>query len=153
MLRSQLILTCSKGFFRSSLSFSLANITNWKWPCIYTYSLLTQPCHLSLLYLFHSRLLHLIIGSSRSYYGDARKTTSIKKWIYILPTNLGILLSNLLSLSLSKLSRSWIWDTAIDLKSNFKKVPVVVHVLQATQNWSFHAVVLQRHMHSHSYAH
>ena len=40
----------------------------------------------------------------------------MKKWIYISPTNLGILLSHLLFLSLSKLSRNWIWDTAINLK-------------------------------------
>ena len=74
------------------------------------------------------------------------KTTSIKKWIYILPVNLGILSSRSLRLSLSKLSRNWIWDTAINLKQNkiSKKLAVVVHVLQTTQNWSFHVVVLQR---------
>ena len=32
----------------------------------------------------------------------------------------------------------------MNLKHNFKKLAVVVHVLQTTQNWSFHVVVLQR---------
>ena len=31
-----------------------------------------------------------------------------------------------------------------NLKNNFKQLAVVVHVLQTTQNWSFHVVVLQR---------
>ena len=30
------------------------------------------------------------------------------------------------------------------MKQNFKKLAVVLHVLQTTQNWSFHVVVLQR---------
>ena len=72
------------------------------------------------------------------------KTTSIKKRIYTLSTSLEILFSHLLCLSLSKLSRNCIWDTAINLKLNFEKLSVVVHVLQSTQNWSFHVVVLQR---------
>ena len=72
------------------------------------------------------------------------KTISIKKWIYILPTNLGILLGHLLCLSLSKLLRNWIWDTSINLKQNFEKLAVVLHVLQTMQNWSFHDVVLPR---------
>ena len=59
-----------------------------------------------------------------------------KKWINISPTNLGIFSSHLLCLSLSQLSRNWIWDTAINLKYNFNILPVVVHVLQTTQNWS-----------------
>ena len=36
------------------------------------------------------------------------RTTTIKKWIYILPTNLAILAIHLLCLSLSKLSQNWI---------------------------------------------
>ena len=32
----------------------------------------------------------------------------------------------------------------MNLKYNFIKLAVVVHVLQTTQNWSFHVVVLQR---------
>ena len=31
-----------------------------------------------------------------------------------------------------------------NLKNNFKQLAVVVHVLQTTQNWSFHVVILQR---------
>ena len=31
-----------------------------------------------------------------------------------------------------------------NLKNNFKRLAVVVHVLQTTQNWSFHVVILQR---------
>ena len=61
-----------------------------------------------------------------------------------MPTNLGTLLSHLLCLSLSKLSRNGIWDTAISLKYNFKKLSIVVHFLHSTQNWSFHVVVLER---------
>ena len=30
------------------------------------------------------------------------------------------------------------------MKQNFKKLAVVLHVLQTTQNWSFHVVVLPR---------
>ena len=30
------------------------------------------------------------------------------------------------------------------MKQNFKKLAVLVHVLQATQNWSFNVVVLQK---------
>ena len=30
------------------------------------------------------------------------------------------------------------------MKQNFKKLAVILHVLQTTQNWSFHVVVLQR---------
>ena len=39
---------------------------------------------------------------------------------------------------------NWIWDTSINLKQNFKKLAVILHVLQTTQNWSFHVVVLPR---------
>ena len=73
-----------------------------------------------------------------------RRQRRLKKWIYILPTNLGILLGHLRCLSLSKLSRNCIWDTSINLKQNFTKLAVVLHVLQTTQNWSFHVVVLPR---------
>ena len=55
-----------------------------------------------------------------------------------------MLLGHLLCLSLSKLSRNWIRDTSINLKQNFKQLSVVLHVLQTTQNWSFHVVVLPR---------
>ena len=48
---------------------------------------------------------HAIIRSLRNHDGDA-EDTSIKKRVYILPTNLAILLSHLLCLSLSKLSRN-----------------------------------------------
>ena len=58
----------------------------------------------------------LALGSLRSYHSYAKDCTSIKKWIYILPTNLAILSSFLFRWSLSKLSRNWIWDTAINLK-------------------------------------
>ena len=73
-------------------------------------------------------------------------TLSNKKneFIFYPATNLGILLGHLLCLSLSKLSRNWIWDTAINLKQNFKNLAVVLHVFQTTQNWSFHVVVLPR---------
>ena len=84
------------------------------------------------------------LGSLKEATTATPKTTSIKKWIYILPTNLRILLGHLLCLSLSKLSRNWIWDTSINLKQNFKKLVVLLHVLQTTQNWSFHVVVLPR---------
>ena len=59
------------------------------------------------------------LGSLKEATTATPKTTSIKKWIYISPTNLGILLSHLLCLSLSKLSRNWIWNTSINLKLNF----------------------------------
>ena len=72
------------------------------------------------------------LGSLKEATTATPQTTSLKKWIYILPTNLGILLGHLLCLSLSKLSRNWIRDTSIHLKQNFKKLAVVLHVLQTT---------------------
>ena len=80
-----------------------------------------------------------IIGSLRSYYGDAEDNVDWKM-NFILPTNLAILLSHLLCLSLSKLSWNWIWDTAVNLKYNSQKLAVVIHAHQTTQNWSFHVV-------------
>ena len=86
----------------------------------------------------------VIIGEFKKPLRRRRRQRRLTKWIYILPTNLGILLSHLHCLSLSKLSRNWIWDTVINLKYNFKKLAVVVHVLQTTQNWSFLVVVMQK---------
>ena len=71
---------------------------------------------------------------------------SIKKRLYILPSNLALPLIKLfiLCLSLSKLSQNWIWNTAHSdkfWKKKFDNLIVLVHVLQTTQN-SFQIISL-----------
>ena len=51
---------------------------------------------------------------------DAKANVDKRKFIFYVPTNLAILLFHLLCLSLSKLSRNWIWDKALNLKQKFK---------------------------------
>ena len=107
--------------------------------------------------------------AARDYFRRFKKLLRRRRGqrLHILATNLAILSSHLVCLSLSvKISRKWLWDTASNLKYNFyTEWSVVVHVIHTTQNLLFHVVVLQRtakkctnnynahHVHSHCSAH
>ena len=93
-----------------ALNLRAKNITKTDWLCTKT-SIFKKTARSG---------FHVLLGSLRSYYGGAEDNVDKKKkLIYILPTNVGILLSHLLSLPLSKLTQNWIWDTEVNLKWNF----------------------------------
>ena len=49
-----------------------------------------------------------------------------------------------MSLSVLKLAPAEYATNAFSSKKKYEKLTVVVHVVQTTQNWSFHVAVLQR---------
>ena len=82
---------------------------------------------------FDVKLLPYTIGSLTNHDGDAEDNVNWK-WTYILPTNPTISLSHLVCFSLSKRSRDWIWNAAVNSWNKFKKLSLIVQVLQTTQN-------------------
>ena len=66
------------------------------------------------------------------------------KCISFLLWNFSFILNYPVCLSVLKLTPDEYATNASSSKWKYEKLAVVVHVLQTTQNWSFHVVVLQR---------
>ena len=87
------------------------------------------------------------------------RTTSIKKWCYVSHTNLAMLLSRFLLLSVKTIPKRNLGQSETWEKKSEKKIAVVVHVLWASQNlvisrWRFAEEVKEMykelyHVHNH----